>query len=52
MKQLDLFAGLTRWEIPKGRWSWREGDQTIVITIGAHSIDLAWAWYQPWHPWT
>jgi hypothetical protein len=49
--QLDLFADLTRWEIPAGRWSWREGDQTVTITIGAHCVDTNWIWWRPWHPW-
>ncbi len=40
-----------RWEIPIGYWSWREGDQTVRVTIGAHCIDLGWPWWKPWRPW-
>jgi hypothetical protein len=49
--QLPLFSVLTRWEIPAGRWSWREGSAIIQVTVGAHCVDLAWPWWQPWIPW-
>lgn len=40
-----------RFEIPASRWSWREGDMTHVVYIGAHSIDQEWSWWGPWRPW-
>lgn len=50
--QRDLFAPLTRWEIPTGSWSWREGDQIVRVTQGAFCVDLAWPWWTPWQPWS
>jgi hypothetical protein len=38
----------TRFEIPPAYASWREGDTAVFVRIGAHCIDLAWPWFQPW----
>ena len=48
MRQLSLFTAVRRCEIPRCRCSWREGERTVVVTIGAHSIDEAWPWWKPW----
>jgi hypothetical protein len=39
-----------RFDIPFARWSWREGDRTVVVEIGAHSLDESWPWWRPWAP--
>lgn len=47
MTQLDLLASLTRWTIPAGSWSWRDGERSVRVVIGAHCVDLAWPWWTP-----
>jgi hypothetical protein len=42
--QLELcFLPQTRFEIPPSRTTWRDGDQTVVQEVGAHSVDLNWS---------
>lgn len=50
MRQLELFASPCRWEIPASVCSWREGDRTVWVTVGAHSVDFGWEWWTPGVP--
>lgn len=51
LTQLSLFSALTRWEIPTGYWSWRDGDTVVRVTQGAYCIDTSWKFFKPWRPW-
>jgi hypothetical protein len=47
MEQLSLFRLPTRHEIPPSRRSWREGDRTVVVYMGAYCFDEDWRWWRP-----
>ena len=47
MEQLALFRYQTRWEIPPSRTTWREGDRTVVLYMGAYCFDEDWRWWRP-----
>ena len=51
MEQLALSFS-RRFELPPYRVSWREGDVTIVVEIGARCHDEAWPWWHPSQPWS
>lgn len=48
--QADLpFA--RRFEIPFTRITWRDGERTMTVHLGAHCIDEDWPWWTPDAAW-
>ncbi len=39
-----------RYEVPAATWSWMQDGQPVFVRIGAHCVDPAWPWWQPWTP--